>query len=447
MLVTINISFYGAQTFGGHTPGGGTEWPPSPARLFSALVAGAGSKRTDAQEEALASLQSAPAPLIIAARKLTPSARLPHFVSRGTSSDQWASSDRKPVSVPRNKLVKLLGSRLTSEASMEIADGRTGGGGEAPAFGDSVVVTDGVDYIVELPDRNGSDAVDALNAAADRVGYLGRSTDTATISVQVLPDDGSNGGAHAHATALAATTHRVAWVRSGGRGSVTTRGWYPGLLSALDAVHRGETTGSRLPHPAYLTPQWGYRIAVDVPAETASLVAHLDTPLTGHNIGRLMERMPAHATVLVAPGRDTLYASASHVYTSGTVDDVGDRIDDITSTLATFDHGLDFDWDDVLPRLAARYTGESNRWFSAVPVSCPGPAKYAAAKVALDIGRRTGVAPELLQVTAVPPSGPGSKVHPAAPGSRLWDITVASPQPLSGPLTAGDTCTGVLAHD
>lgn len=447
MLFSVNATFHGAQTFSGHTPGGDSEWPPSPARLFSALVAGAGADRTHAQEEALTALQNAPAPLIVAARNMTPSTRLPHFVSRGVSSDQWASTSGKPIGVPRNKLVKLLGSRLTSAASLEIADGKTGGGGEAPAFGDSVVVTDGVDYVVKLSDDADEETVAALNAAADRIGYLGRSTDTATVNVQKIPEHEQSGNAHKYATSLAASTHREVWVHTGGRSAISTRGWFPGLLSALDAVHKGETSGERLPHPSYLAPQWGYRIAIEVPAETAALVAHLDTPLTGRSIGRLMERMPSHATVLVAPGRDTVYASASHIYTSGTTADIGERIDELADILADTNGGLDFDWDDVLPRLVSRYIGESEQWFSAVPISCPGPAKYAAAKVALDIGRQTGVAPELLKVTATAPSGPGSKVHPAAPGSRLWDITVSSPQPLSGPLTAGDTCSGVLAHD
>ena len=59
----LTVRFLDAR-YHGQADGGRREWPPSPMRLFSALLAGAKADWSDARERAFRWLERQPAPVI-----------------------------------------------------------------------------------------------------------------------------------------------------------------------------------------------------------------------------------------------------------------------------------------------------------------------------------------------------------------------------------------------
>lgn len=441
-ILRIHVEFLGTATFSGHAPSGAPEWPPSPARVFSALVAGAGASRTPTQDAALCTLESTAAPVIISAGDLKPGPRIPHYINRAD------------VAVPATGRVdqvlqrRLLGARLSEVSQMPV-----GTGGEATPFGDHVVVTDGVDYLIRVTDEHTSMEADALSSALDEIAaqvtYLGRSTDQASLTVTDVTD--TVGGEEPHllhgfAASLVGETGRVVWVPSARPRSVLS-GWTPGLLSALDVRHAGELEGAVYPHPAYLTPQIYYRPVVGgvAPAQTSIAVAHLEDPLTGLKAGRLLDIIPTGACAMFAPGgSDSTRSRVAHVAVTGDANTLPERMEALDTALRS--EAYDFEWDPDVPVLARHYLSGAVSWSTVVPASGFGPAAYAAAVFAADIEEQTGIDAELLTVTAVPASDQATRVHRPSVGGRLWDVTVSSQVPLKGPLRIGDTTGGILVR-
>ena len=441
-ILRIHADFLGTATFSGHTPSGAPEWPPSPARVFSALVAGAGASRTPVQDAALRVLESTATPLIIAADGLKPGPRIPHFIARENVATPVKGN------VDKEKQQKLLGARLNESSQLP-----TGTGGETSPFGDHVVVADGVDYIIRITDELPGDEAGMLAATLDdiaaQVTYLGRSTDQASLTVTDVTDTVGGGEphlVHGFAASLVGRTRRVVWVPSSHPRSLLS-GWTPGLLSALDTRHTGELNGAVYPHPAYLTPQIPYRpvIGGPTPTDTNIAVAHLERPLTGLRAGYILDIIPADACAMFAPGgTDITRSRLAHIAVTGDVHTLPGRMEALTDTLCT--EGLVFDWASEVPDLASHYLAESTLWTTVVPASSFGPSEYAEANFATNIVDQTGVNPDLLVVTAVPASDQATRVHRPQVGGKLWDVTVSSQVPLRGPLRLGDTAGGILVR-
>lgn len=441
-ILRIHAEFLGTATFSGHVPSGAPEWPPSPARVFSALVAGAGASRTPTQDVALRTLESTAAPVIIAADGLEPGPRIPHYVNRAD------------VAIPATGRVdQVLQKRLLGARLSEVSQMPAGTGGEAAPFGDHVVVTDGVDYLIRISDKYPGDETGTLASTLDNIAaqvtYLGRSTDQASLTVTDVTK--TVGGEeprllHGFAASLAGETGRAVWVPSARPRSVLS-GWVPGLLSALDARHTGELEGSVYPHPAYLTPQISYRPVSGgaTLTDTNIAVAHLEEPLTGLNAGCLLDAIPTGACAMFAPGGpDSTRSRVAHVAITGDVDTLPERMEALETALRSGKY--DFEWDPEVPALARHYLTEATVWSTVVPASGFGPAAYAAAAFAADIEEQTGVDAELFSVTAVPASDQATRVHRPSVGGRLWDVTVSSQVPLKGPLRIGDTTGGILVR-
>lgn len=128
------------------------EWPPHPARLFCALVAAA---RTDEDRVALEWLEGRPAPLVVAA---------------GAPQET-----RRAAYVVVNALEKK-GGNLTHPGRTNNLRARTSA---VPACPRVTTTWSG---------NPGSGVVDALDAMARRIPYLGRSTGVALVAAAVAPE-------------------------------------------------------------------------------------------------------------------------------------------------------------------------------------------------------------------------------------------------------------------
>lgn len=128
------------------------EWPPHPARLFCALVAAA---RTDADRAALEWLEARPAPLVVAARTPQKSRRAAYVVVNAV--------DRK-------------GGNLTHPGRTNNLRART----SAVPISPRVTITWSGDA--------GPEIVEALDAMARRIPYLGRSTGVALLAATAAPE-------------------------------------------------------------------------------------------------------------------------------------------------------------------------------------------------------------------------------------------------------------------
>lgn len=410
-LVQIDVNFLGASTFSGHLPGGAPEWPPAPARVFAALVAGAGSTRTEGTQAALTEVEVSPAPIIVAETPAGLSPLVAHHTNR-TTADTHASD-------------KIMGAALLVGAS---GLGSPSGSAPAEPFGDVRTVAFPVSYLLRVDDPEA--VCSGLTDAAAQVSYVGRSWDTAALSVRVVDAEEPS----EYAAALAGTT-RGAWVPSAT--GTELRSWTSGLLGTMDTVFDSDS-GARFT-PACSPVR--YRRSWVSEAASGVLAAHLERPVTGRAIARLAERLPSHAKVSVSPGVDRSRGRVSYCYTVGTVDSLDERITQVESALL----GLDFEWD-IAPDSLGRYLDPSSRWCSEVPVSAPGPADYAADLVAVGVARAAGIEPSQVHVKVTPDVDHYSGVTVAPRGERLWSAAVTTDVPVHGPLTVGSTVTGTLVH-
>lgn len=407
-LVQIDVTFLGASTFSGHLPDGGAEWPPAPARVFAALVAGAGSTRTEGTQEALTALEVSAAPIIVAESGAGASPVVPHYTNRTTAA------------APLTK--KVMGSALLVGAS---GLGSPDGGSSAEPFGDVRTVAFPVSYLVAVDDAD--QVSSGLATAAAQVSYMGRSWDSAVVSVQVVDAEEPS----EYAAALAGSTRQV-WVPSI-RGT-ELRSWSSGLLATMDAAFDSDS-GRYTPACSPVR----YRKSWDTGSESGILAAHLERPVTGRAISRLAERLPEHARVSVSPGSDRAGGRVAYCYTVGDVDSLDERITQVESAL----EGIDFEWD-TPPASLGRYLDACSTWRSEVPVSAPGPADYAADLIAVGVARAADIEPSQVHVKVTPDVDHYSGVTVAPCGQRLWSAAVTTDVPVTGPLTVGSTAVGTL---
>lgn len=408
-VLQITVGFLGAATFSGHTPSGSPEWPPAPARLFAALVAGASSGRSQAVSSALSALENAPDPIIVAeasAGKSAISPVVPHYINRPNTADS-AKAAKKTVGA-----AFIVGATHLGSPS---------GGGTAEPFGDVRTLADPVTYLVSTGDDEA--VAEALSEVACQISYVGRSWDAATVSVSCVDVADVIG----YAAEVAGNRRRV-WVPA--VVGTELRSWQPGLLRDMDTVFDSDTGARWTPgtRPVRYIPS-----VIEGDAQTP-VAAHLEHPLEGPAIGRMMDRLPEHAYLSVYPGphRDT--GRAAYCYTVGDDASIDARVTEVEAAL----EGLDFEWE-LAPDSVLRYTGTSDVWHSEVPVAASGPGTYAADRVAVDVARAAGVAPETVQVRVTRDLPEFSRVHAAPVGESLWNVEVRTPVPVTGPLPVGST--------
>lgn len=205
-MITIHVDFN--STFHGTDRLGKREWPPSPARLYSALVAGCHNAQladsvSDAIHGALRKVESSEAPEIF-----TSSYRRP--------DTEWTSAfvTRKPPS-------STVKGSFTDLSKMKE---------KTPAWLPEPLLATRVSYLIKVPEEH----AEVLDKAAAAVGYFGTSMDGCTMKV-VGGDESSKAEESQRWVAVDNTDGPV-------------RTWQPGFGAGLDARFEAEQrVGAHVP--------------------------------------------------------------------------------------------------------------------------------------------------------------------------------------------------------
>ncbi|WP_236589176.1 type I-U CRISPR-associated protein Csb2 [Corynebacterium glucuronolyticum] len=168
----IVVNFYGLSRFSGQTADRKLEWPPSPARLFSALVSGAAIENDPRVWNAIEDLEMQPAPTI--------------YFSEASNRVGFTTAPRS------KRLDPLHSSASESKQEKQFREivGRfplpnysttSNGGRLEHRSGAKIPFLPKVVY--ELGAELDNEIVELLDRAASNVSFLGRSTDHATVQI------------------------------------------------------------------------------------------------------------------------------------------------------------------------------------------------------------------------------------------------------------------------
>ena len=395
--VIIEVRFAGRPTFAGTRGGDAVEWPPAPARVFAALVAGARGRFNGA----LRALEHAPAPDIAVPESI---ALDPYITIPPSRRDQTGPSPKNPSTLTESRGGLHLG--RTSFPDMQTADVMKWGGIPHTTVTPRELVDPVVRFIVDGAALD-DDQVRDLDTAARDVGYVGRSTDAAMVTVSrgPVPDDDLT---------LLRPTGRAGRVRV----------WAPGYLAALDdRFDRQMTTAHApavVPRSSYATT--GYLPVAQAPAGDLVLV-RVSPSMPPRRAVTLMSRLDG-AVPLVNPHNDHL---------------VGLAADDADSLLDVLDDA-DVDVDVPASYWAETIAGTGREWATAWPAHLPADGALAWAWVARDVSAATGLDVVDLDIDLEPAPRAGDGA-PLTPGLQRWAVRVRLPEPVTGPLRVGPDAT------
>lgn len=198
-MITVHVDF--DHTFHGRSPGRKVEWPPAPARVLAALLAGCYNaclppEQTQRVREGLEEVEKSNAPVVYTEAYNRPT---------GGGPDQVVSYTRGKVGATDNK------GKWLPEVAIKFA-----------TYNHPMpVVATRVSYLVDVNEE----LAECLDVAAAAVSYLGTSVDSCSITV--VPG----------ADLMDAGAHRWEPVRVG---QGDNRGWYTGLCAELDNIYRAE---------------------------------------------------------------------------------------------------------------------------------------------------------------------------------------------------------------
>lgn len=393
--VTIEVTFVGRPTFTGTSGSGDVEWPPAPARVFAALVAGARGRFDDA----LRALENAPAPDIHAPYAI----RLRDV----TGSPPSRHATDLPSAKPPAPSKKTIGRR--SFPDIETATVSQWAGAPYDVVGPYELADPVVRYIID-GDFLSDDDVAALDDAAADVGYLGRSTDTVAMSVTrgPAPERG--------ALTLMRATGRPGRVRV----------WARGYLDALNA--RFALQNSPTPAPAMVTPHVLSRVTYVPVAQVPG------TDLVGLRVTPSLQTSHATAVLRAAPAAIPMVNPHSGAMIGAMVDaaDFDALADAVEAAGAAIDVGAPY-WSSMV---AAAGTVWTTHWPAHLPVD--GAAAWA--WIVHDLSAATGVDIGAIDVD-LSPDRHARDGAPLTPGLDRWRVTVTFPEPVTGPLRLGPNST------
>lgn len=288
---------------GGGDPG---EWPPSPARLFSALVAadGTGQRMRATTGVELRLLEEAPPPTIICDRELSGQedpARARTGLLRSPQLDRYVVVDANVT----GKRDRTDPSGRSQAVSVQEYPAR-----KSEAVHRSAVLAPSDPRITFLwPDVEPTAAeLDGLRARAARIGYFGCSDSPARVRVRTD-----------HTVAVG--DDRPAWEPDEESGTAFVETPYPGLVADLDG-HFGAFTANQWVRRAWLpSHRTGYKRPGPTPVETANpyeavVWLALDRIIAGRHIlrltGALREATMAKLQALRGPGARLPHQVSGH---------------------------------------------------------------------------------------------------------------------------------------
>lgn len=404
----IRVDFYNPANHS-LTSDGHPAWPPDPVRLASALVAGAHAESPDHDAvAALAALVKLPQPVILS----------PHFqeaILPGVFAAKSGSPDVEGRAARVSDLTTYVDASLVGLSSKNKVKKPT-----SRVFLDDCTLV----YLVDDPD--GTVDIAALDRAARRVAYLGRSNDYCDITVDTPREP------------LPALTLRP--IRNPvGR----YRGWAPNSLEWMDANHHLTTSGSEIPPLHWAT----YSVPLDYtdrktpppPADGgAGRVIPLRAPITQATAWRLLSKLPPQADVTIYP-----CVTAGHPSADGAVRGFGiagspERLGEADRVLrsALGESAAPVDLITTLKTLQpATWERPSLHWISAMPLRAFPDERVAEYTVRKELAALGAECEELI-LTRRPKAWQRRTPQPPD-GHGLWWCELTLDRPLTGPLLLG----------
>lgn len=337
-MLTIHVDF--DHTFHGTGHSGSREWPPAPARLYAALVAGCHNgchspQETARMRDALLILEGSPPPVIF-----EDDAQLP--------DREWTAGfvAAKPISAKVTATAKEL-RKMRGKTSAWIAE---------------PVLASRVSFVIEAD----SEIVDLLDLAAAGVSYLGTASDSCAISVEAGDPD------------FPSRARR--WIPMED-GAGASRTWYPGLGLALDRRFEMQGSLSHDQQRAFVPPVPDHRlsyvrIAARQTAETAFVPLGRDA---GMKDTRRIESLLRQVRDLA--GEDAFpLVHADPVHGDGSLLGVAVRGLEAARAIQS-ETGLGLAYDPADRRRwmqIERYFASAPRWRTALPVYAPAQRAVAA---------------------------------------------------------------------
>lgn len=402
------------------------EWPPAPFRLAQALMAGCHRPDYDVgARQALEALVRLDNPSIFCARHDT--ADLPgtytHRSDQGTIGESLG-----PLALKRIVDLSIGGLEATNRTEKPVG----------------VVHLHGTRVVYQVDDPQGTVDADALDRAARRVPYLGRSHDGCDISVTRGADDSTEG-------------LRRRRPHFDPRGSI--RGWTAQSCTWMDREFDAASSGRGLPRLSpepYLT---RLRYTADEPPgrspQTASmLIVPTAQSIPSRRVPHFLEQHVRGVMSDQPQVRAFPCVSAGYPFADGRMRGIGlagAHIDDVRrAALALLDSrafSLDPPGGPRRVTEPARWQASSRRWISATPLRAFPDVRVADDVVGAEIEAATGQRPTTITWVR---DGGGSHMHPwqhswsqLPDGFGLWWAELAFQQPTAGPLLAGrDTDRG-----
>ncbi|MEV7972786.1 type I-U CRISPR-associated protein Csb2 [Cellulomonas sp. NPDC089187] len=398
------------------------EWPPSPYRVFAALLAGAHAgedEQTDRERTALRRLSRCSAIRIWVPEHR--SAVLPARFVPSTSMPAWTTGTTEP------KLDKVLDSSLVfanhdTRSKAQVADIRT-----------TLAAPDVHLDVEEEPFPLSDEDLSALRNAAARVPYVGRATHIADITI------GRTDGTRPSPDHQRWGTQRAP--------NEPLRVWDDHTIDLLDQMHEDVFTTHTLPlNRASVAPR-------ALPPAT-SPAARGDTWVAVRARRRLSPtRTPAvlraaHQAIHAAWPHDEPSAlialpDVGHQRASGAILGVG-LIGANEETVQRHAGALDIDvFDPAAPgRTVAlqqwRWTRRSAAWASATPYVAHADERVARLELARDLEAHYGDDLEFEAQFSRRPRLPGEARWPEPPGGRQqWWVAISTRSPVPGPLVLG----------
>lgn len=418
--LVITVRFEGEPTFSGIRTGDDPfEWPPAPARILSALTAGAASVPEQFEEciDSIRVLESLPNPIIVAAAAQTDPRDPLHFAPKVTDypTMSWTVDKKNDLSPPtesrkskayENSLRKgvwpgLKGMSETANVGKRINGARA-------------LIHPEVSYYVQVRDPQMLKNLAAtLDEAAQGIPYFGSSRDTATVSVKT--------GGPINVSKNQTTYHPI-----GVRGR--DKGWAPGLVDHLLQRHTLLTTeGTDIGHPDHIVKKLSYLdTKPGVQTLTIPVAKSVDIIDTAKRFGEISDAVAESGlSVRVIPMVNHLHEKSDGklkgVLVIPATPENSDGFTKIAEAAPILADQERFPWldeasvssgdDQDLMSLRPRTVLEASKaWRSATPVRSYPSTQYARARLLLDLQKITGIEPDQIILN----------IHPATPATREY---------------------------
>ena len=418
--VVIDVDFIGRGTFSGTDGSGGLEWPPAPARIFAALAHGAAGRF----DGALEALEQASPPEI---RAPFATASISHMVYPSSRRD--TVGPRKKYDLNKSNIRYSIGRASFPDISTMTKQYGSAGWGGIPYLetGSHDLARPRLRYIIEgaaLDDEQ----VAQLDAAAEGIGYFGRSIDAVAVSVSRISRAVLCGGDPRN--------EGLVLLRPVPRGRV--RMWKPGYLAALDERHEWVATSATVPAPVseHAIDRCGYVRVWEMP-DTDLLMLRVTPAVSPARARTLLGRIPGAVPVVNPHSGDLIGLAVKDGGQGGDGDGAGGGALQAAAD-AIEEMGLEFDAPaDYWPELLA---GAHRRWSSRWPVHGPVAGDQMWAMVAVEVSRITGlgIGEFGFEIEPAPHAADGM---PVTPGLVAWSVSVELPAPVAGPFLLGpDAC-------